>query len=162
MMTWGRRIRGTIKMALTWAAIGFLAGGIIARFPGVDSDLPLPLLFAPLGFMAGIIFSGILVAVGRGRRFDSISLPRFAGWGAAGGLLLGSVIGLGAVLRGASFWGDFLLFGVPLTLGSAACAAGSLAMAKRAERRELLAPGQVPIDGNLVEQEERELIRRSD
>lgn len=50
-------------------------------------------------------------------------------------------------------WGEFLVFGPPLTITSAVCAAGSLAMAKRAERRELRSPTGDPTEGELAEGE---------
>ena len=136
MKNWGRRIRGAIWMGLIWAAAWSGAGAVLARIPGFDSDLPFPLLFAPLGFVSGIIFSGILVALEGRRRFDRMSLLRFAGWGALSGLLLSGVPVVGAALRGASMWGEFLVFGPALILSSAVCAAGSLAVARRAEMRE--------------------------
>ena len=135
-----RRIRAAIVMGLTWAFVWSGAGAILARVPGFYSDLPFALLFAPLGFITGVIFSGILVSIEGRRSFDRMSLARFAGWGAASGLLLTGVIVAGAALRGASLWGDFLVFGPPLTIASAVCAAGSLAVARRGERRELSAP----------------------
>ena len=137
MQNWQRRIRGALGMGLVWAAVGAVAGGVLARVPGFATDLPLGLLFTPLGFVSGVIFSGILVAIGRRRTLESISLPRFAGLGVASGLLLAGVIGAAAVLRGQSFLSEFLLFGTPLVAASAICAAGTLALARRAERREL-------------------------
>jgi len=140
MNNWGRRIRGALRMGLAWAAAGFVAGLVLARIPGFYSDLPFALLFAPLGFFAGVIFSGILVAIGGRRRFDQMSLPRFAGWGAASGLLLSGVFAVSAALRGDSMWGEFLVFGPALAIASAVSAAGSLALARRAESRELPSP----------------------
>jgi len=105
--------------------------------PGLFSDVPFAILFAPLGFVTGILFSGVLVAIEGRRGFERLSLPRFASWGAASGLLLSGIFVAGAALRGASAWGEFLVFGPPLAIASAVCAAGSLAMARRAERREL-------------------------
>ena len=137
MTTWGRRIRGAIGMGLVWGAAWSAAGAVLARVPGVDSDLPLPLLFAPLGFVSGIMFSAILVGIEGRRGFDHTSLPRFAGWGAASGLLLSGLFVVGAALGGRSMWGEFLVFGLPLASASAGCAAGSLAVAKRADRRAL-------------------------
>ncbi len=78
MKQWGRRIRAAIGMGLTWGAAWFGAGILLARVPGFYSDLPFAVLFAPLGFVTGIMFSGILVVIER-RRFDRVSLPRFAG-----------------------------------------------------------------------------------
>jgi hypothetical protein len=162
MKKWGRRIRGAIGMGLAWGAAWFGAGILLARVPGFYSDLPFALLFAPLGFVTGIIFSGILVVSERGRRFARMSLPRFAGWGAVGGLLLSEIFVVGAALRGESLWGEFLVFGPALAIASAVCAAGSLALARRAERRELPGPSGDPAEAELTEDERRELLGRGD
>ena len=162
MKTWGRRIRAAIAMGLTWAAAWFGAGTLLARVPGFDSDLPFALLFAPLGFLTGIMFSGILVGIEGRRGFDRMSLSRFAGWGAVGGLLLSGIFVVGAALRGASMWGEFLLFGPALALASAVSAAGSLALARRAERRELAGPSGNLAEAELTEGEKRELLRLGD
>lgn len=150
MSNWWRRIRAAIGMGLAWAVAGGVAGGVLARVPGFSSDLPFPLLFAPLGFITGIIFSGILVAIAGRRGLDRQSLPRFAGWGAAAGLVLSGIFVVGAALRGDAMWREFLVFGPALGTAGAVCAAGSLAVARRAEKRELpspdadLAKGELP------------------
>ena len=139
MKQWLRRIRGAIGIGLTWAAAWFGAGILLARVPGFYSDLPFALLFAPLGFATGVIFSGILVAIERRRNFGRVSFTRFTAWGAVSGLLLSGIFVVAAAIRGGSLWGEFLVFGPPLALSSAASAAGSLALARRAERwRSLL------------------------
>ncbi|HEX3233750.1 MAG TPA: hypothetical protein VHR41_06110 [Gemmatimonadales bacterium] len=155
-----RRIRGAIGMGLAWGAAGFGAGILLARVPGFYSDLPFALLFAPLGFCAGIIFSGILVGIERRRGFDRMSLSRFVGWGAVSGLLLSGIFVVGAALRGQSLWGEFLVFGPALATASAVCAAGSLAVARRAERRELPGPSADPAEDELTGDEMRELLGR--
>jgi hypothetical protein len=160
MNKWGRRIRGAIGMGLTWGAVGFVAGSLLARVSSFDIDLPFPLLFAPLGFFAGIIFSGILVVIEGGRGLDRMSIPRFAGWGAVSGLLLTGIFVVGAAIRGTSLWGEFLVFGPGLAVASAVCAAGSLALARRAERRELRGPGGDPAEAKLTEDKKRELLGR--
>ena len=162
MKKWGRRIRAAIGMGLTWAAAGFGLGTLLARVPGFSSDLPFALLFAPLGFFSGIIFSGILVGIEGRRGFDRMSLSRFAGWGAVSGLLLSGIFVVGAALRGASVWGEFLVFGPVLTMAGAVCAAGSLALARRAERRELPGPSGDPAEAELTEDEKRELLGPGD
>ena len=113
MKKWGRRIRAAIGMGLTWGAAWFGAGILLARVPGFYSDLPFALLFAPLGFVTGIIFSGILVVIEGRRGFDRMSLSRFAGWGAVSGLLLSGILVVAAALRAESLWGEFLVFGPP-------------------------------------------------
>ncbi|MFC1575095.1 hypothetical protein ACFL5A_00410 [Gemmatimonadota bacterium] len=87
MKKWLRRIRGAIKMGLIWAAAWFGAGMIllvVGLALGATADVPFPLLFGILGFLAGVTFSGFLGLVEGNRRFDQMSLPRFAGWGALG------------------------------------------------------------------------------
>jgi hypothetical protein len=162
MKKWGRRIRGAIGMGLAWGAAGFGAGILLARVSSFDVDVPFALLFAPLGFLAGIMFSGILVVIKDRRGFDRMSLSRFAGWGAVSGLLLSGIFVVGAALRGASLWGEFLVFGPGLATASAVCAAGSLALARRAERRELPGPSGDPAEAELTEDEKRELLGRGD
>ena len=162
MKKWGRRIRGAIGMGLAWGAAGFGAGILLARMSSVDVDLPFALLFAPLGFFSGIIFSGILVVMEGGRGFDRLSLSRFAGWGAVSGLLLSGIFVVGAALRGAAMWDEFLVFGPALATAGAVCASGSLALAKRAERRELSGPSGDPAETELIGGEKRELLGRGD
>lgn len=159
MKTVWRRIRAAIGMGLTWGAAWSAAGMLLARVPGFYSDLPFALLFAPLGFLCGLIFSAILVGIEGRRGIDRTSLWRFAGWGAAGGLLLSGIFVVGAALRGDAVWGEFLTFGPPLAMASAVCAAGSLALARRGERRELSEGGAHPAEAGLTEAAKRELLR---
>jgi len=129
-MKTGQRIRAAIGMGVIWAAAWIVAAGVVAR--AYDSDLPFAYLFAPLGFVAGIVFSGILLVIKGQRSFDRMSLPRVAAWGAVIGLLLSPIF---PALRGN--WRELLVFAPSLVIASAVGAAGSLAMARRAERREL-------------------------
>lgn len=162
MEKWGRRVRGAIGMGLTWAAAWFGAGIMLARVPGFYSDVPFAILFAPLGFVSGIIFFGILVVIEGRRSFDRMSLSRFAGWGAVSGLLLSGISVGGAALGGETFGGEALVFGLALATASAVCAAGSLALARRAERCELPGPSGDPAEAELTEDEKRELLGRGD
>jgi hypothetical protein len=118
-------------MGLTWGAAWFVAGILVARVPGFSSDLPFALLFAPFGFVTGILFFGILVVIESRRGFDRMSLSRFAAWGAVSGVLLAVVV---TALRGETLGGELLVFGPLLALTGALCAAGSLAVARRSER----------------------------
>ena len=146
MKTWLRRLRGAIGMGLIWGAVWSVAGALLARVPGVSSDLPFALLFAPLGFVSGVIFSGIIAGIEGGRTYDRISLPRFAVWGAAGGVLLTGIIAVAAVLGARSVWGEVLTFGPALTAAGAISAAGSLAAARRAAPRALPGPDGDPAE----------------
>ena len=136
MRKWLRRIRGAIGMGLTWAIAWFGAGMILLLVVGFGADVPFPLFFALLGFLAGVTFSGVLGIVEGRRRFDQMSLPRFAGWGAIGGLLLSGIFSWAAGLAG-----EFLVLGPVFALAGAGSAAGTLALARKAEERELLDAG---------------------
>ena len=147
-----RRIRGAIGMGLTWAAawaVGGLLIGVTSRLlPALPwdaffaiYDAPLPTLALP-GFVAGLLFSIVLGVAARRRRFDELSLPRFAAWGAAGGLLLSLVpaaaVALGLASLGtpeAGLWRITAVISGPFTLLSALSAAGSLLLARRTEQR---------------------------
>lgn len=137
MATWKRRIRGALGMGLTWAAAWFGAGMGLLLVVGPDAaDVPFPLGFGLLGFLAGLTFSGVLGIVEARRRFDEIPLPRFALWGGVGGVLFSlafvPVAGLGP---------DVLMVLAPVFgLSGAACAAGAMAMARTAKDPEELPP----------------------
>jgi hypothetical protein len=133
MEKWLRRIQGAIGMGVTWAAAGFAVGFVPRWVLGMNTDLPMPLLFGALGFISGVTFSGLLVLTDGRRRFDQTSLPLFAAWGAIGGLLISALF-----VRGASLgWTEVLGISSTFALASAAFASGSLALARRALRREL-------------------------
>jgi len=133
MKGWLRRIRGAIGMGLTWAIAWFGAGlGLLLVVGFGAADIPFPIVFGVFGFLAGVTFSGVLGIVEGRRSFEQMSLPRFAAWGAVGGLLLSGIfawaVGLG---------GEFLVLGPVFALSGAGCAAGSLALARKAQDREL-------------------------
>ena len=81
-----------------------------------------------------MIFSGVLTAVEGRRSFEQMSLGRFAGWGAVGGLLLGGVFTLLA--------GSTVMVAAPFfALAGAGSAAGSLALARKAADPSMLDVG---------------------
>jgi len=138
---WLRRIRAAFGMGLAWAAAGAVVGGL---FEAIDNVLPGALPFiarvdmwpqtlAIPGFLGGVVFSGVLAIAGSHRRFGELSPLRFAAWGAVAGLLLGGL----ALAAGAPAF-----FIAITTLWSALAAAGSLALASMAEKRELLGDGK--------------------
>jgi len=132
-MKWMRRIRGAIGMGFTWAVAWSLVGTIPRWLFGFNPDAPFPIIFGILGFIGGIIFSGVLVLTEGRRSFDQMSLRRFAAWGAVGGVLLSAVF-----TRIASLGVTDVLAIVPtFAIASAVCASGSLALARRAKMLEL-------------------------
>lgn len=140
-----RRIRGALGMGLVWAVPWSGAGmlvtlGFVLR-TGSRPDAPFPMMLGAAGFIAGLIFSGVLsLAEGR-RRFDQMSLPRFAAWGAAGGFLLATAFVLAVSLGGDHGFIRYLVaLGPVFALAAAGSAAGSLALARRAQDRVLLDP----------------------
>lgn len=133
MSTWQRRIRGAIGMGLTWGAAWFGAGMLLLLVIGPDAaDVPFPLGFGLLGFLAGVTFSLVLATAGRRRQLEELSLARFAGWGALGGLVFSGVFAVVAGLGAA-----FPAVGAVFALAGAGSAAGTLALARRAGGREL-------------------------
>ena len=143
MTKWLRYIRGAIGMGLTWAVAGGAAGTVISLGfllrTGARPDAPFPIMLGAFGFVAGLLFSGVLRLVEGRRRFDQMSLPRFAAWGAVVGLALSGSFFL-AVSRGDPAFLQYAVVVVPVVaVAAAGCAAGSLALARRAQGQELLA-----------------------
>lgn len=175
MKKWLRRIRGAVGMGLTWAAgwalVVVLMGMITILLPGTglevifelaDDEL-LPVIVIP-AFAGGVVFSGVLGVAGRRRRFDELSLPRFAAWGAIGGLLLSlipaalTLVGLAHPAAGVSLWKLTAAICGPLMLLGAASATGSLALARMSEDRELLDASPEVAEVGLSEGEAQELL----
>lgn len=126
------RIADAARLSLAWAFAGSAAGFVLARVSPWNPDLPVALIFAPLAFVSGLIFSGVLALVRRRRA--AVSSLLFVGCGAVSGLLLTAAIMVTAAVQGRSAWGEFLLFGPPLTIGSAVCAAVTQVVLRRASR----------------------------
>ena len=155
MRKWLRRVRGAIGMGVIWAA-AWSAVGLVPRWLfGIDTDAPFPLVFGVLGFIAGVTFSGVLVLTEGRRRFDQMSLPRFAGWGAIGGLLLSALFAKGASLG----WHDVLAIAPTFAIACAVCASGSLALARRVVRRELPDVHADAVEAERTDDEKRQLLR---
>jgi hypothetical protein len=130
-----RVVRGAIGMGLTWALGWFGAGMVLRLFIGSGGgDVPIPIVFGMFGFVSGVTFSGILKLAAGHRRFDELSLGRFAAGGAVGGLILSGIL---AATAGPG--GDPLWLVPALALAGAASAAGTLSLARRAEAPRLLA-----------------------
>lgn len=175
MNKWLTRIRGAIGMGLTWAVgwavTGVLIGVSSILLPGLPwevffevFDAPLAALAVP-GFFGGVVFSTVLGIAGRRHRFDELSLPRFAAWGALGGVLASLipaamvVTGLARVVGASPGPLQFTAVIVgPLALLSAGSAAGSLMLARKSEDRELLKASADVAEVGLSGDEARELL----
>jgi len=139
MQGWGRRVRAAIGVGLTWGAAWLGVGLILLAIVGPHAaDVPFPLFFGLLGFLAGAAFSGLLGVLGRRRKFEDLSFGQFVGWGALGGAVVALLVNWAA---GPS--GDLLML-VPLfAAASATCGAGTLVLARRGERAAI-EPGKHP------------------
>ncbi len=168
MKTLLKRIRGALGMALTWATVGFLAGmGIEAIhnvWPNpVGSAVDIwPAALAYPGFVGGLAFSAVLGIAARRRRFDELSLPGVAAWGAAGGLLVAlipaAMVILGLATPNVPLWRITLALAGAFSSGGAIAASASLVLARMAEDRELLDDGRDVAGVGLTETEKRELL----
>jgi hypothetical protein len=167
---WLRRIRGAIGMGLTWGIVGFLIGVVIEVINNIWPN-PLgaavdiwPAALAYPGFLGGVAFSAVLGIAGRRRRFDELSLPRVAAWGALGGVVV-SLIPAGMVAMGLAstsipLWKITAALVGPFALGGATAASGSLLLARSADDRRLLDADQDVADVGLTEEETRRLLGR--
>ena len=144
MRKWLRRIRGAVLMGLTWAVVWAPVAVLIGLI--VDPDGSMDEMWVAIGalpgFLGGVVFATVLGIVGARRRFEELSVPRFAAWGAIAGLLVGLFpFAVGTPTSDVPIW---LLGGVvvgSITVLSSASAAGSLALARRAETRRSLGAG---------------------
>lgn len=163
-----RRIRGAVGMGLTWAAAWFGTGmimmlGLLLLTGETGADVPYPVGFGVLGFFGGVVFSGVLGIVEGRRRFDEMSLPRFAGWGALGGFLLSAIfVVVVTLVDDPTFLPNLIVLGPVFSTAGAGCAAGALVLARRAERPELFEAGNAVGTAGLIEDEAPELLESGD
>jgi hypothetical protein len=155
MAKWQRRIRGAIGMGITWGAAWAVAGMVPRWMFGIETDVPFPIVFGVLGFTAGVIFSAVLALTEGHRSLDEMSMPRFAGWGGLGGFLLSAVFARAASLGA----GDILVVAPTFVAACALCASGSLALARRAVKRELADGRAASAKSTLAHYEKRKLPR---
>jgi peptidoglycan/LPS O-acetylase OafA/YrhL len=138
MKKWLRRIRGAVGMGLTWALVWAPVAVLIGLFvdPDGSMDEMWPAIGAYPGFLGGVVFSTVLAIAARRRRLDELSIARVALWGAGAGLLVGSLpFMIGESTTERPLWLLATVVIGTITVLSAASAAGSLALARRAERR---------------------------
>jgi len=162
MKKWLKRIRGAFGMGLTWAAVWAVVGVIVMVVTTVLGLYPASEIIEGAaagviaGFVSGATFSTVLGITEGRRRFDEMSLPRFAAWGAVGSFLLALPLLL-LSWDPLALDGLFGIGGVVALMG-AGSAAGSLALARRADDRELLEHGADVADIGLTEKEKGELL----
>jgi len=142
-----QRIRGAIGIGLTWAAgwapIGAITGWITAsifHFPMGTVITNYAVTFGVLGFIGGTLFSTVLSLADGRRSFDQLSLPRFAIWGAVGGLLLGGLAAASGLLGAGATTLGLVMTGAAALLG-AGSAAGMLTIARGGRSEPLLREG---------------------
>ncbi len=149
---WLRRVRGAIGMGFAWGAAWSAAGMVPRWLFGFNTDVPFPVVFGVLGFIAGVAFFGVLMLTERRREFDQMRMSRFAVWGAISGVVLSAIFARIASLSG----GDVLLIAPTFAVACVACATGSLALARRAKIPEL-PDGRDTTDPRLADRDRRRL-----
>ena len=154
MRKWMRRMCGALGMGFTWAVAWSVVGLVPRWLFGFNTDAPFPIIFGVLGFIAGVIFSGLLMLTEGRRGFDQMTLSRFAAWGAVGGLLLSALFAKAASLG----WADVLAIAPTFAVACAICASGSLALARRAGMRELPDIREDTAEAELTDHERRQLL----
>jgi hypothetical protein len=146
-MTLFRRLRGAIGTGLTWALAWAVVGGGLMEgiFDPHGEILDMwPQTLAIPGFFFGLGFSVLLAVAGRRRRFEELSLARFAAWGAGTGAVLGGIaLAIGALPGIVPLWLRAAVIVAPVTILSTISSTGSLALARFASRRELIAAPDV-------------------
>jgi hypothetical protein len=108
----------------------------------------------------------VLGVAARHQRFDELSIPRVAAWGALGGLLVSfiplAMVGLGLASANVSIWKITAILAGPLTMGSSIAAAATLALARKAEDRRVVEASRELSEIGLTDDEKRELLGSSD
>jgi hypothetical protein len=136
-------------MGVTWGLAWFGAGMLILLTSllltgSTGADVPYPVGFGALGFLAGVIFSAVLSLVEGSRTFREMSMARFAGWGALGGGLFATLfVGAVTLLDDPGFFQNIVVLVPVFGAAGAACAAGALGVARRADD-ELALPAASP------------------
>lgn len=151
-----RRIRAAVTMgllwAVPWAVVAVLIGMVVD--PDESMDEMWFLIGAYPGFLGGVLFSILLAFAERRRHLSELSVRRFGAWGGVAGLVIGVLpFTLGTPAADVDVARLATVVIGSFTLVSAASAAGSLALARRAEKRETLGGGADASDARLREGE---------
>ena len=129
-----QRLRGIVGTGLTWAAAWVGLGAGIGALTGMELGFILQIALgnSVSGFLAGASFAVILSVAERNRSLEELSLKRVGLWGAAGAAALSLLPLAYGVPIGYLFTPILINGGI-----GAGMAAGSVAMARRAEDRQL-------------------------
>ena len=138
-----RKVRAVLVIASVWAALWFVLGLVlgVVLMPWWASDvrpppfIELPIMLAIWGAFSGAAFAILLIVTDRRGSLATLSGARFATWGGLGTVVLPLVLILVEADQrpwGRDDWVAFSIFVVCSALAGAACAAGTLALAKRA------------------------------
>lgn len=143
MKIW-RRLRAAVGMGLAWGLAWLGAGLVLLVIVGPGAaDVPFPVGFGALGFLAGALFSLVLSVGEAGRRFEDMSVRRFAGWGAVGGVLFSVLfVAVTSLVGAASLVDDLVYLGPLFAAAGATSAGGALAIARAGEDPEALEGGE--------------------
>jgi hypothetical protein len=137
-----RRLRGIIGMGLTWGVgLGVVGSaiGLLGFLTGDGFVTGIALTGAFIGFVVGGGFGMILSLSERHKGLEDLSLKRVALWGGLGGALVACATNL---LGGGGLVWDFV---ATVTLLGAGLSSGSVAIAKRAYRKELAEGDDEPL-----------------
>lgn len=142
MRTWLKRIRGAVLMGLTWAVVWVPVALLTSMIVDPDGSMDEPWIAVGTfpGFLAGVMFSVVLGIAAKRRRLDELSVRKVGGWGAVAGVLIGSLpFALGdSDGRTGNLWLLPVVVISSITVLSAVSAAGSFALARRADKREMI------------------------
>jgi uncharacterized membrane protein YdcZ (DUF606 family) len=144
-----RRLRGITGTALIWAVAWGVSSAFAYFVAGYGGDLPMSdllvgvvssvgIFFAIWGFVSGTVFALAMLVIERRRTLHELTVARTAVWGAIGGLALPALYTAATLSAPGSQPLPNGLTSAILVCGAlgAACAAGSLWVARRGLPRE--------------------------
>lgn len=140
-----RRIRAGLGLGLTWVAGWTCLGALLGFVMGGPSVVaPLAFGYGLTGFVSGAAFSVALSFAERRRRFEELSMGRFAALGGATVAAFQVLMnGLAASSFGPVFtWVSWLGLTAFAAVCGAASAVGTLTLARRADERALMGPDE--------------------
>ena len=146
-MTFSRRARGVLVMALLWALVWVVVWLAVAPvlfsvdFPPAETNLAYFLsrlwrfLLPPTvwGTISGATFAGFVAVLGSRRGWNALGIRHALVWGALSGLAGPIVLTAFLLTTSASDWLVLLTIALVSVALNAALAAGTIALAKRGE-----------------------------